>query len=113
MENVPSPKRAGAVLFLEFLPAIVDPEKLSQIVLVQRKVMKSSALELTTLEYAFKRRAFSCDYLIACMLSHDLISYTSVPGYFETHSHCNYFSQNGSRGRCEMKRVIQRIFTPS
>ena len=108
MENLPSPKRAGAVLFLEFLPAIVDPEKLSQIVLVQRKVMKSSALELTTLECAF-----SCDYLIACMLSHDLISYTSVPGYFETHSHCNYFSQNGSRGRCEIKRVIQRIFTPS
>ena len=52
MENLPSLKCAGAVLFLEFLPAIVDPEKLCQTVLVQRKVVKSSTLELTTLEYA-------------------------------------------------------------
>ena len=28
LENLPSLKRAGAVLFLEFLPAIVDPEKI-------------------------------------------------------------------------------------
>ena len=52
--------------------------------MVQRKVMKSSALELTTLEYAFKRRTFSREYLIGCMLSHDFISHISVPGYFET-----------------------------
>ena len=78
MENLLSLKRAGAVLFLEFFPAIVDPENMSQTVLVQRKVMKSSTLELTTLEYALKRRAFGCDYLIGCMLSHDLISHISV-----------------------------------
>ena len=65
--------------------------------------MKSSALELTMLEYAFKRRAFGREYLIGCMLSHDLISHISVPGYSETQSHCNYFSQNGGRGRGETK----------
>lgn len=52
MENLASLKRAGTALFLKFLPAIVDPEKLSQTVMVQRKVMKSSTLKLTTLEYA-------------------------------------------------------------
>lgn len=52
MENLPSLKRAGAVLFLAFLSAIVDPAKLSQTVMDHRKVMKSSTLELTTLEYA-------------------------------------------------------------
>ena len=52
MENVPSLKRAGAVLFLQSLLAIVDPEKLSQTVMVQRKLMKSCTLQVTTLEYA-------------------------------------------------------------
>ena len=52
VENLPSLRRAGAVLFLEFRAAIVDPEKLSQAVLVQKKVIESPTLELTTLEYA-------------------------------------------------------------